>query len=147
MFVLTDQNDLVQCVASEIVNLHQSKIDAGMTVLETESRPGIGDVVFFDNGVVMHSPKPSEFHTWDGSQWVEDTVAVVEKARSVALAEENEKLKGYLVSLFRMIYVMFQVGRDAGGWTVADFNAVDPRVVTEAADFKAILDKIDELNT
>ena len=69
MWILSDDQNILRCVASEEVNLHQSKIDAGMKAIEVDAYGQIGDR--YDSVAKEWTSLP-ENHTKPGAAQVQE---------------------------------------------------------------------------
>jgi hypothetical protein len=99
-----------------------------------------GTSIFKDAG----GPEYRELLTWLDAGGVADPAftqpEIVEADRQERQAGRVMTLKSAVIEEFRMILNIFQVGRDKGLWTVADF---DPDVVAKATAWKQLIDEYD----
>jgi hypothetical protein len=84
MWLLYDDDNIVRCMATEECNLHQSKIDAGMTKLEAPGYSGVvGDEI--DPVTKAVTPRPENYRKPSAA---EQEAAKKAKYREIAILKQ-----------------------------------------------------------
>ena len=131
-------------VGSGIVCYFDENLDEWLTALDYRGVP----LYSTDNGQVTTTthigrvpdgmtelPPPDNESRWNGVEWVPDT----EKIAARDLAHKLSNLRSHDIALFRMIWEIFNVGRNKGLWSAGDFPA------DLAAEVQEIKQKLDEI--
>lgn len=80
-FILIDENKIVRCMATEVENLHQDKIDAGMETLFVEYGGVVGDE--YDKNTETWTARPENYP--------QPSEAEVNEAKIVAKINETQR--------------------------------------------------------
>lgn len=83
----------------------------------------------------------AEYGAWKAAGGIPDPQYTTEEQSQIDYAARQDArvqtLRAALMSQFKMILALFQVGRDKGAWVVADF---DPQLVTIAQTWIDLID-------